>query len=103
MGKKSEGGWIMTIQSPFQIRVKQIIDQQFSQVPDFTKEEILDLRDKGSKGDQMAMKLFHPLWSRYVDPVLDEFYESEEGKIMWRQHCLIHGDDLYGQGWGGVK
>ena len=89
----------MTIKSPFEIRADQIIEQQLSQIPDFTRKEIRELQDMGIAGDQTATQLLHPLWDRYVSPSLDEFVLSEEGQRMWRQHCLIHGDLL----WGGVK
>ena len=91
MAEESEGGWIMTIKSPFEIRADQIIEQQWSQIPDFTREEIRELQDKGIAGDQTATQLLSPLWDRYVKPSIDEFYRSEEGQKMWIQHCFIHG------------
>ena len=74
----------MSNPTPYQMRVNSIIDHAWDEVPDFTREEILELRDQNAKGDELSRELFLPLWNRYVAPKLDAFYESDEGKILWK-------------------
>ena len=69
---------------PYQMRVDSIIDNSWNNIPDFTREEILNLRKKVSKGDQLSFHLLLSIWEIYVSPKLDAFYESDEGKILWR-------------------
>ena len=73
----------MTNPSPFQMRVNSIIDHAWDEVPDFTRKEILELRNKSAMGDKLSQQLFLPLWNRYIDPKLNAFYESEDGMILW--------------------
>ena len=73
----------MRTSSPFHMRVNSIIDNAWNEVPDFTREEILELRNKNANGDKLSHQLFLPLWERYIAPKLDAFYESDEGNILW--------------------
>ena len=74
----------MSKPTPFEMRVNSILDDAWNEVPNFTREEILELRNKNANGDKLSHQLFLPLWNRYIAPKLDAFYESDEGKILWK-------------------
>tara|TARA_B100001250_G_C19746826_1_gene765758 strand:+ start:607 stop:858 length:252 start_codon:yes stop_codon:yes gene_type:complete len=63
-------------------RVDQICDNAWNEIPNYSRDEVLKLRKEMLAGNELSRELFHVIWTRHVEPKLDAFYKSDEGRAL---------------------